>query len=283
MQYLLLIMVIVLVSLQNVFQKQYNIKTKDANIFLFGGFTSLAALVFFVLSSGFKLSFAIEFVPYSIAFGITYAAATIGLVYAIRYGSMAISSLVISYSLLIPTMYGVLFLNDNIGVIAYAGIALLLVSIFLLNAKKDADMKFSLKWLICILVGFVGNGLCSTIQKMEQIAFDGSYKSEFMIIALVIASVLLLVTAFFQKGDIKKEAKLCATLAIPGGIANGVVNLFVMLLTGLIPNAILFPSISAGGIVLSFIIALFVYKEKLSKVQLLGYILGISSVILLNL
>ena len=71
--------------------------------------------------------------------------------------------------------------------------------------------------------------------------------------------------------------------AVPNGVANGIVNLLVMVLTGAIPNAILFPSISAGGIVLSWILATFLYKEKLSRVQLAGYFIGVVSVIFLNL
>ena len=66
-------------------------------------------------------------------------------------------------------------------------------------------------------------------------------------------------------------------------MANGAVNLFVMLLTGLLPTAILFPSISAGGMAITFAIAILFYKEKLSKVQILGYMFGIISVVLLNI
>jgi N-acetylglucosamine-6-phosphate deacetylase len=43
------------------------------------------------------------------------------------------------------------------------------------------------------------------------------------------------------------------------------------------------PTISAGGIVLTFIIAVCVYRERLSRSQLAGYILGTVSVVLLNL
>ncbi len=283
MQYLLLITVIILTTAQNVFQKQYNIKVKNPNVFLFGGIISLTAMLFFIISSGFKLSFTTAFLPYSVAFGISYAAANIGIVYSLRFGSMAISTLVVSYSLLIPTAYGVLVLNDDLSNLAYIGIALLLISIFLLNAKK-IDMKFSLKWIVCIIIAFIGNGMCSTVQKMEQLQFDGAYKSEFMIAALLISAGALLIMAALQKGQNgKKDLIECVKLAGISGIANGVVNLFVMLLTGTLPNAILFPSISGGGIVLSFIIALFIYKEKLHKMQILGYVLGVLSVILLNL
>jgi len=282
MQYLLLIMVIVFMSLQNVFQKQYNIKSEQPNVFLFGGFTSIAALLFFVVTSGFRLDFNPDFFPYSFGFGITYAMSLIGLVYAIRYGSLAISTLAISYSLLIPTLYGIMFLDEKISINTCIGILFLIVSIFLINAKKS-ETKFTLKWGIFILMAFLGNGFCSTFQKMEQNAMNGAYKSEFMIVALIITTLIMFTMVFVSKGKVKSELKLCAVNAMPSGIANGIVNLFVMLLTGSMPNAILFPSVSAGGIVLSFILAILVYKERLTKKQNLGYVFGIASVILLNL
>ena len=40
---------------------------------------------------------------------------------------------------------------------------------------------------------------------------------------------------------------------------------------------------SAGAIVLGFILAITIYKERLSKKQLIGYVFGIAAVVLLNL
>ena len=112
MQYFLLAAVIALVSLQNVFQKQYPKAAQTPNVFLFGSISSLTALVFFVFSSGFKLEFTTAFLPYSVAFGLVYAAASIGNVLSLKLGSLALTSLITSYSLLIPTLYGVLFLKE---------------------------------------------------------------------------------------------------------------------------------------------------------------------------
>jgi multidrug transporter EmrE-like cation transporter len=61
------------------------------------------------------------------------------------------------------------------------------------------------------------------------------------------------------------------------------VNLLVMILSGLMPVSLMFPIISAGGIVAIFVISLVFYKEKLSRLQIIGYILGTVSVVLLNI
>ena len=56
-----------------------------------------------------------------------------------------------------------------------------------------------------------------------------------------------------------------------------------MILVADIPSAILYPCVSAGGIVIGFIMAITVYKEKLTNMQLVGYFLGVVSVVCLNL
>ena len=50
-----------------------------------------------------------------------------------------------------------------------------------------------------------------------------------------------------------------------------------------ISKSLMFPLISAGGIVLTWIISLFFYKEKLTLKQNIGMVLGVISIVFLNL
>ena len=56
-----------------------------------------------------------------------------------------------------------------------------------------------------------------------------------------------------------------------------------MVLTGLMAASLMFPAISAGGIVAAFAVSLIVYKEKLSHYQYVGAALGTFAVILFNI
>lgn len=281
MQYILLAAAVICMSAQQFVQKEYNSKANRPKTFMFSAFSSIAAMLMFVATSGGKLTFETSIFWYSIAFAAAYMAATVGLVFALRFGSLAITSLIMSYSLIIPTLYGIIFLDENIGTVGIIGVIMLCLSLLLLNAKKD-QAKLSVKWFVFLVMAFIGNGMCSTIQKIQQLNSGGLYKSEFMIIALAISAIVLLVVSFAAE---KKESslKLLIKYSVPNGLFNGAVNFLVMVLTGLIPNAILFPSMSAGGIVLSLVMALFIYKERLSVRQIIGYVIGVTSVVLLNL
>ena len=282
MQYIFLLIIILISTSQNIITKHYTVKSSRPNQILYSAVSALFAMLFFLISSGGGLHFSLECIPYSIGFAITYAAGLVGLNLALASGPLCITSLVISYSLLIPTLYGIIFLKEPLSALAYIGIALLLISLYFINVKKEA-VKFSVKWVIYLMIGFVGNGMCSTIQKIQQIKFQGIYKNEFMIVALAFVVVMLMVIMIYQKKDIKTELKESFKYAPFTGLANGATNLLVMILTGLLPTAILFPSISAGGNSIMFFVALFVYKEHLSKKQIFGYIVGVLSVVLLNI
>lgn len=283
MEYVWLIMVVVLLSLQNFLAKEYERRTKHFNIWMFSGITTLGALLFFLINAGFSVSYAPELVPYAVGFATFFGSSMAGLVMAIRTGMFSLSSLMTSYSLIIPTLYGILFLGDSIGAWGYSGIVLLLISLYLLNGKKQDGEHFSFRWLLWVLIAFAGNGLCSTVQKMQQLAFEGGYKNELMIYAMALLTVVFLLAGFLTGKNRKAEIKDAALPGLFRGAANGIVNYFVMVLTGVLPTAIVFPMISAGGIVVAFVLAITIYKEKLSGMQVAGYIIGTASVILLNL
>ena len=67
------------------------------------------------------------------------------------------------------------------------------------------------------------------------------------------------------------------------GIANGAMNLFVMLLSTRMNASLMFPVFSAGGIILTWTVSRFVYKEKLALGQNLALVLGILAVVFMNL
>ena len=283
MNYFFLFIIILIQLFERIFAKQYNIKAKAPNINLFTTVGCFCALLFFLINSGGSISFPRELIPYSAAFSMAFGTASAAMIFAIKTGPLSITALITSYSLLIPTFYGILFLHDPIHPTLYIGLAALLISLYLINKNKDESMKFSPSWIIYILLTFIANGMCSTIQKMQQVHFDGAYKNEFMIISLAVVTIVLLVLGLSKKGNKREMLKPCIKYGAVKGLINGIMNYLVMVVSASMPNSVLFPSISAGGIVLTFICALTIYKEKLSKTQTVGYILGIVSVVFLNI
>lgn len=277
-----LIAIILGVSGQNIVKKPYTQKMGGSGVYFFNAIISAAALLFFAVTAT-KLDFDLSFIPYSIGFATSYAIATVFLVLAIAYGSLSLTSLFFSYSLMIPTLYGLVFLKDDISVVFILGLALLVVSLFLAN-KNDKKAKFSFKWIICVILAFLGNGMCTVVQNMQQVAFDGAYKNEFMIVALaIVALVMSIMSLIKERKAMKVYAKAGWHWALICGLLNGMVNLFVMILSNSMPVSVMFPLISAGGLVVTYLVSRFVYKESLTKLQFVGFILGLAAVVFLNI
>ena len=281
---LLLLLVVVFVSAQQVTKKGFSGRVSGGTM-TFSAASCVAALVVFLITSGGKLVFSTEYLGYSALFAVSYGAAVVFGVLAIQTGPLSLTSLLTSFSLLIPTFYGIFVLHEPVSVTLYVGLALLLVALVLINLEKKGEKKqITLRWVVYVLLGFVGNGACSTVQKVQQLAQNGAYKSEFMIAALIMAILAMSVCALLmERGAIRESLKKGVAFYIPCGLANGIVNFLVIVLAARMDASVMFPVISGGGIVLAFLISILFYKEKLSRWQILGSVLGLVSVVLLNL
>lgn len=282
MNAIFLLLIVLGISTQHVTTKAYNTKTSGA--YSFSAAKALAALVVFLITSGGSLEFSKESLIYSVAFAITYSVTTIFSVLAIKTGPLSLTSLFEQYSLIIPTFYGLLILNEEAGVSLIIGIVLLLISLLLVNLEgKKEEKKITLKWGIYVLLAFLGNGGCSTVQKIQQINCNGAYKSEFMIIALIITVITLFICALInERNTMVHSLKKGFPYYSICGFANGAVNFFILVLSTRMPASVMFPIISAGGIVITALISIFFYREKLSVAQKIGMVMGIAAVVVLN-
>jgi drug/metabolite transporter (DMT)-like permease len=282
MNILSLLLIILGISVQHIAKKTYS--KLSAGVFSFSAISALTAATIFIVTANGELNFNTGIIIYSVLFAATFSLGTVCSFMAIRTGPLSLTSLITQCSLVIPAIYGLIFLNEPIKMTMISGIILLLISIFLLNMKgKDENTNISFKWAVFAFLSFLGNGVCSVVQKVQQIESGGLYKSELMIIAYAITAVLLICFAWFtEKGYIVQNIKKGFLYSLVCGLANGIVNFFVLMLATRMAASIMFPVVSAGGIVTTSLIAITVYREKLSLNQKFALMLGIAAILVLN-
>ena len=286
---LMLTAAVITMSAGGVIRKYYNERTGSRGVFFSTALSVVVAGLVFVFSSGFKFSFEWGVLWYALAFAAGFGASSLFGFLAIKTGPLSLTSLVTSYSLIIPTLYGLIFLGDETTIFFWTGLGLLLVSLFLINKReKNAQsdsVKITLPWVICVLVAFFANGIGSTVQTMQVKAFEGAYKNEMMIIALSVSSLIIFaISLFTERSDIPFCFKKGAWLMAISGLSTGALNLLVMLLNdGRMNASIVFPVISGGCIIITWLVAHFLYKEKLTKWQNAALVFGIVSVVLMNI
>lgn len=285
MVYLTIFEVAVALMLQNVLKQIFGDRLKHGTI-LFSAIISAFALLFF-LAVNRDWNLDIRIMPYAIGFGISYLFATVFAVLAIGSGSLAKTSLILSYSLLIPGFYGILFLEEPITCFLIIGLCLLAVSLFLINYKKEqTSQKASWRWILYVLLAFWGNGLCSVVQKAEQTNLGTDGQNLFMIFALAFCTFSLLVSSLFFKRERENFLSVIRKgwwLAGLCGILNGLVNYLVLYLNLRVPSSVLFPLVSGGSMILILLWAFIFKKERFSVCQSVGFAIGIASIVILNI
>lgn len=281
---ILLILVILATAFQNVVKKIYGAKTDGKGTYIFSSIVCVAAAVFFALTDTDGFTFDSRLIPYSVIFSVGYAAITVFSVLALRAGSLALSSLIISYSLMVPALFGIIYYGEPTSWTLYVGLALLVVSLALVN-KEEGEITISLKWIIYIVLSFLGNSLCLVVMQVQTVDFNNLLSSEFMVIALIMVAVAMAVMALvFERKEVAPCMKKAWYMPILNGSANGLANFLILLLYAIGMSAsIVQPVSSAGGIIVTAAISIFIYREKLSKYQIIGVILGTASVAFLSL
>ncbi|MBQ7910971.1 MAG: hypothetical protein IJ363_09330 [Clostridia bacterium] len=287
MNYFLLFLTALFIVFQKVIQDRYNAKCRSG-VFLFSGMISFFAMCFFMAVNR-NWVWSSELMIPAISFGLSYAAATVFVVLAIKCGSLAKTTLIMSYSLLVPAFAGLVILSEPIGSPMIAGMILLVLSLWLTNhRKKTADTpkeRISLKWLVFVLLGFVGNGMCSTVQKLAPHYLGADVNLNLSTIAALGLSTVVLIAASFltKETDLKSTLRVGGPLSLFCGLFNGAVNYLALYLNRFIAASVMFPVLSAGELILIVPYALLVRRERFTAKQWAGFAVGVVSVVLLNL
>jgi len=272
-----------ILAIGSVSQKLFGQHNDAKGIYLFSAMCCIGGMLAFIVIGGNSLHFTAAVLGHSIGFAVAYGTCMVCNVLALKYGSMSLTSLFTSYSLMVPTFYGLLFLREPFSAWIALGIGALALSLFFVNFRKGEN-TISVRWLIFALLTLLSNGMCTTVQKMQQLAFDYTYANEFMIIALLITAVCLAVFGFITA---PKESvltvKRCWHWGLGHGLLNGLMNYFVLLLNTSMPASVVFPLVSCGNLLFVYLLSFFIWKERLTRLQTFGIVAGIASIIFFSI
>ena len=260
---------------------------------IFNVFTSMiAALTIFAISGNLKASFFT--VALAIAFGLTTALQRVMHLQALEMGPFAYTSVIVSLSMLIPTLSGAVIWGEHIYPIQVIGIVLMVGCLILSVDFAGEQKKSSLKWFLFCGLAFLGNGAIGIMQKLHQNTVYKEELNQFLVIAFITSScfsgIMIALSKKTEKDkatetDEPKKKKLLTLkpiiIMIIGGLCIGISNVLNLYLSGAMDSAVFFPVVNGGCLILTTLSALFMFKEKLSTKRWIGIILGIVSVILL--
>lgn len=199
---------------------------------------------------------------------------------------VTITSLSSKLSVVIPTLFGIIFLKEALGLTAGIGIVLALVALFLVVGGKDKGKDNAPKSTLILLLPvfiFLSTGIGDVLMKMTEQA-NPSNDMIPMIAFVYFMSFLfgvLLVAYDLIRGKSKWQWKSAL-----GGLVLGTVNLFstccIYRAMRTFDNVVMFPVYNIGVVCLSALVGWLFFKEKLTWKNYLGLAIAIIAVVLIT-
>ena len=285
--YLLLFTSVFLDTFKNIYYNYFgkNMMKGTRDTLLFNTVCCVGGVIYFVCrGADFSIS------SYSMIMAVIFGAVTVAAQYfgllSMGLGPMSYSVLFTYLSMLIPTVFGVVYYGATTSVLQIIGIVLMLVT-FVLSCELKGDTKVSIKWLLAAFGSFLGWGLVGVCQQLHQNSQYANELTGFLLWTFIFSTVFFAILTAFSKKDKGKsdEGKLkvsAIVLMLFTGAAIGAINEINLYLSGAMNPIIFFPIVNGGVILLSGIAAIAVFREKLSVKQWLGLTAGFASIMCLG-
>jgi len=253
----------------------------------FNTIKSCTTLVLFALMAAFGFRFHLPTVLFGVSYGACLCISMYAGYQALCRGPMALTSMLVSFSVVIPLIWGITVGNETLKTMQYPALVILFLAIIMTNVDKMKAKKTTpindRSWVLFVGITFACNGICSILQKQHQTRYPMAYSKEFMLFAMLLCSVVFVIFAL-RKSSIK-ELKMIKgkRYGVLSGIANGLANFLTLALAGSENASVLFPIISAGTILASLLCGRWLFREKLKANHYVALAFGIMAVILLKL
>lgn len=262
----------------------------DRSRYLYNTVVSLvSAIILLILSD--IISISAFTVLLALAFGIVTFVQQLTNLQALETGPLSYTTVIISLSTLIPALSGVVFWNEHLSLGKIIGMALMVVCFILSVDSKSETNRTNKKWLICCGIAFLCTGLIGVMQKWHQ---SSPYKEEldvFLVISFAFSFVSSALLWMMKKNkketnktqDNKKTvfAFLPIFLMIISGVCVALNNKLNLFLSGTMDSAVFFPIVNGGGIALTLLSSIIIFRERLSRKQWVGILFGVVAILLL--
>ena len=223
-------------------------------------------------------------VCYSAVYGVLLLLAQWCYTAALKRGKISVCSTVYSLGFIFPTISGCVIWNEQMTVFDVIGILTVIPAIIISGINKKTGYKklHSNNYIIPIVIAMMSSGGLGIMQKIQQKSPYPDQRTAFVALAFLFAGIVSLLCSLFIKSDSEKIPGRKVLAAAGVGVAFGCCNLLNTTLAGLLDSAVLFPMLNIGTILLSLVMGVIFFQERLAAKDATVLVLGIMSIILIN-
>ncbi len=220
--------------------------------------------------------------------GVMLVLASVFGLYAIKSGTMALSSMFSTAGLIVPCIAGIFLFDDVISPMQWLGVVLFLASSYLLiGASKKMYAHFSFKTVLLLVGSMLANGVTMLMQTMFKKTVENANVSAFSFFSFIIPVGIMSVIMVFYKAKNPDECheklqKKLTVFAVISAVALFIVNQLATTAADLVDTVVLFTFINGGNTLIAALIAAVCFKEKFTPRSVAGLLIGIGSLVLVK-
>lgn len=189
---------------------------------------------------------------------------------------IVLSSVFMKLGLLVPITLSVVFFHELPTLVQIIGFCLALVAIVLINTNKEPG-KNRFRWALLLLL-LLGGG-ADAMTKVFEVLGPAALSNQFLFYIFAVALVLCIALVIYKK-ERPGIRELLFGAAI--GIPNFFSSKFLLLALKDLPAVVVYPSFSIGTILLTTLVGVIFFKERLQKLQWLALTVIVAALFLLN-
>jgi drug/metabolite transporter (DMT)-like permease len=198
-----------------------------------------------------------------------------------RRAGVALTSVAAKMSVIIPVMLGFFLFKDAASLTKIAGILLALLA-FYLTFKKAGKFSLRLSVILFPLLIFLGNGFNDSMLKIVQHYYIDKDYEAFLIMVFTLALLSGLLASLIRGRSHRSPFRwqnLIAGLLL--GLLNWYSTYFFIAGMQFFDVSVFVPLVSVSVVTLSSLTGYFVFKESLSRINIIGVLLAMISIVLI--
>lgn len=223
-----------------------------------------------------------DWLPWSLLLGVLFISTFFLMAVAVQKVSITASTIASKMSFSIPVFINLFFYNENYGWLNYIGLIMAFAAVVLTSVKRDSSITFNKSLVWIVIAVFIGTGGVDATINVVNRGFTGEAVSKvFPLVSFVIAFFIGFTILLSQKNGFgKKEVLAGAILGVPNYFS---IYCLMNTLEAFDSNgAFVFPLLNIVVIIITNIMGFLIFKERLSKLNVLGVVVALMAIILVS-
>ena len=245
----------------------------------------VATIVLLILTDSFKVSW--QSALMAVGFGIITMSFNLFFMKALQTGPMAQTIMLCCSSTIMPSLSGTIFWHEVITPAKFIGMLLMLLMIPFSVQTGNKEKKINGRWLLYCVIALLSSGFVGVIQKIHQTSAFKDELNTFLLIAFLISTILPLTMFVVARRQGHSSTVTLSPkkgvfwMAVMAGVGIALPNKINLYLSGAMDSVVFFPLVNGGGILLSLIAAVVIFRERPTVRHCIGMVLGFSAILLL--